>query len=123
MIGFDGCGHASLPVAVGTGARTDLAILPFYEQWERVKAEAAKPGDDAWKSAKANMVALYQQMAVSPDLTPAHARALLQQFKAEMQAIHDSAMEVVSFSTEATPDEPGGPDPAVRHDSVALLDL
>lgn len=108
---------------VGTGARTDLAILPFYEQWERVKAEAAKPGDDAWKSAKANMVALYQHMATSPDLTPAHARALLQQFKGEMQAIHDSATELVSFDTRAADDEPDATDPAVRRDSVELLDL
>lgn len=107
---------------VGTGARTDLAILPFYEQWERVKAEAAGPGDDAWKSAKANMVALYQQMATSPDLTPTHARALLQQFKAEMQAIHDSATGLVSFDTRGL-SEPEGTDPDLRHESVAVLDL
>lgn len=106
---------------VGTGARTDLSILPFYEQWERVKHEAAKPGEEAWKSAKANMLALYQQMATSPDLTPAHARALLQQFKAEMQAIHDSAMEIVSFDTRAG--EPDGLDPTLWRESVDLLDL
>lgn len=115
---------------VGTAARTDLSTLPFYELWERVQSEAAVPTDEAWKSAKANMVSLYQSMIKSPDLTPAQAKKLVQELAAEMKSIHDGAVGVVSL--EAATRSVGKPlheraDAAIldddRSDAVAMLDL
>lgn len=56
--------------------RTDVTALPFQAQWERVQREALQPTEAHWRSAKANMLALYQSLVTSPDLTPRQAEQL-----------------------------------------------
>jgi hypothetical protein len=79
-------------VRPATGDRSDLSLLPFYEQWQRVKSEASKPSDDAYKSAKANMFSLYEALLLSPDLTRSQANKLADEYNAEMEADHKRAL-------------------------------
>ena len=77
-----------------TAERSDVSTLPFYPQWEHVQREAAVPTDDAWKSAKANMLALYQSLVLAPDLTPAHAERLADEYARTMKARHQRAVDL-----------------------------
>lgn len=108
----------------GAEARTDLSTLPFYDLWERVRGEAALPTEEGWKSAKANMVSLYQQMLTSPDLTHGHAQVLAGQFVEEMQQIRQKARQMASLESATESDEDARLDELgeARAASVALLD-
>jgi hypothetical protein len=106
-----------------TAARDDERLLPFYPQYERVLEEATKTkekDDEAWKSASANMVALWQTLVLSPDLIPAQRDALIEGYAAEMKRVRERTLTLGSL---------GGPehelDPATEAkllDAVSLLD-
>ncbi|WP_437319656.1 hypothetical protein [Sorangium sp. So ce385] len=104
---------------VSASARTDLSTLPFYDLWQRVKNESAVASDEGWKSAKANMVSLYQTMLACPDLTSMHANALAGQFVEEMRKIHAKAVELATLEAAHTANDPRE---NARNASLALLD-
>jgi hypothetical protein len=80
-------------VAPAEHRRDDVDILPFNEQWERVKSEASSPIDDPnYKNARVQMSALYQAIITSPDLTDSQADALAEEYASRMKAIHDRAV-------------------------------
>jgi hypothetical protein len=70
----------------GSAAREDENLLPFY-QLKIDALDALWDGDEGLKRAKANLIAAYQQMRKSPDMTPAEASRLfdvwLQEFESE----------------------------------------
>jgi len=71
---------------IGTEVRGDENLLPFYGL--KVDAlTAVWDGEDGVKRGKANLIAAYQQMRRSPDVTAAEANRLfdawLQEFEAE----------------------------------------
>jgi hypothetical protein len=74
----------------GSAARQDENLLPFYQ----LKVDALNAlwdGDEAVKRAKANLIAAYQQMRTSPDMTAAEASRLfevwLQEFESEKKRL------------------------------------
>lgn len=67
--------------------RGDLTALPFYQMWQHVKKEAAVPGEEAEKSAYANMVSLNQAILISPDLTEKHALELISKYQNDLELI------------------------------------
>lgn len=67
--------------------RGDLTALPFHQLWQHVKKEAAVPGEEAEKSAMANMVSLNQSILTSPDLTEKHALDLIVKYQGDMELI------------------------------------
>lgn len=110
-----------------TAERSDLELLPFYPLWERVQHEATQPGAEHYKSAKANMLSLYQTLSVSPDLTEPHAGRLLEEFVQKMQSLHQRAVELDALGMPAPLQ--GAPDPEtiamdrVIDQAVSILDL
>ncbi len=73
--------------------RDDTETLPFNALWDGVKKEAASPVDDPnYKNAKIQMITLYQNIVLSPDLTEPHADALADQYRGRMESIHKRAV-------------------------------
>ena len=71
--------------ATGSDARGDESLLPFYGL--KLEAfDALLSGDGAEKRAKASLMAAYQQMRRSPDVTSAEAARL---FDAWVTEFHD----------------------------------
>lgn len=104
-------------------SRDDIDTLPFSEQWEQVKKEAATPVDDPdYKNAKIKMINLYQDIVISPDLTDSQADSLAEKFKQRMVAIH---MQAISMGTlgpeEETPEETRRAE--ARKAALDILDL
>ena len=87
------------------GKRNDLELLPFNSLWKRVEEEATKPTDDHYKSAKANMMSLYQTLTLSPDLTRPQAEFLADDYADTMKKLHERA---VRFSNLGPAAEGGG---------------
>jgi len=77
-----------------TDSRGDEEQLSWYDLWQRVLSQAAIDDDNAWKRAKADMASLYQTMVTSPDLTPAHADALVDVYLDEMKKKHAKATKI-----------------------------
>lgn len=73
------------------GERNDIEMLPFYELYERAVAEAQSDKPGAWDNAKGVLIALLNAVAVSPDLTKAHAAELSTQFIADVKAARERA--------------------------------
>jgi hypothetical protein len=64
--------------------RDDVDSLPFYPLWERVAEDAIRPTEEAWESAKGNMLTLAQTLFESPDLTEAQAERLIADYQTRM---------------------------------------
>ncbi len=107
-----------------TDERSDVEMLPFQSLWDRVEQAALEPSDDHWKSAKANMLSLFQTLTASPDLTARHAKKLADDYKTRMIEAHQRAVE---FSELPSFTEMGeGIDPAIEetlNEAVSILDL
>ena len=84
-------------VRPGDNRRTDLELLPFYPLWERAQTEASKPSEDHYKSAKANMLSLYETLLLSPDLTREHALKLADEYAVTLQELHRRAVRFSSL--------------------------
>ena len=103
----------------GTEMRGDENLPPFYP----LKADALSAlldGEDGIKRGKANLIAAYQQMRRSPDVTVAEASRLfdawLQEFEAEKKRAEQvRSMPVVRHEAE--------PDPLARDLNDALRRL
>ena len=66
--------------------RTDESALPFYSLFQRARKDAARGGEDNWKTAKATFSEVWQQMIVSPDLIPEQAEELFEDWKNKLLA-------------------------------------
>lgn len=99
-------------------ARDDETTLPFYGLWERVVADASKASEDAWKSAKGNMLVLMQEMLVSPDLTEEQALALTDSYMTKMKVYRERAKRTQELGQ---PDGDAADDR--RRRTVGVLDL
>jgi hypothetical protein len=90
----------------GTGARGDENLLPFYPL--KVDAlSAVWDGDDGVKRGKANLIAAYQQMRRSPDVTATEASRLFDAWLVEFEAEKRRAEQVRAMpvaSHERKPD-------------------
>lgn len=80
--------------------RGDLASLAFSKLWQNVQKQAAIPTDDAWTSAKASMVQLYQAILLSPDLTPGQGNKIAKQYREQLVGIRKDAQELAALDTE-----------------------
>jgi hypothetical protein len=72
--------------------RTDETTLPFYPLWERIVQESMVCEENSWKRAKADMLTLYQNMVLSPDLTSGQADELYNKYINEMKKLYDKAV-------------------------------
>jgi hypothetical protein len=85
---------------VQSDTRGDVSLLPFYPLFERIKQEATIPENNSWKRAKADLVALYQNLVLSPDLTSPHADALNKGYINKAKKLRKIALETASLGTE-----------------------
>jgi hypothetical protein len=77
-----------------TEERDDISVLPFYPLWERIQTEALVPDDNSWQRAKGDLLSLYQNLVLSPDLVPDQAAMLNQKYKKEIVQLHDNAQQM-----------------------------
>lgn len=84
--------------------REDLSLLPFYPLFERVKQEATIPEDNSWKRAKADLLALYQNLVLSPDLTPSHADAINDSYIEQALKLREAAVKTANLGAAETSD-------------------
>jgi hypothetical protein len=83
----------------GSTSRQDENLLPFYG----LKTEAINAisdGEEGEKRGKANLIAAYQQMRKSPDVTSAEASNLLDDWLAEFKAEQDRIRKVRAMPFE-----------------------
>jgi hypothetical protein len=108
-------------------SRSDVDLLPFYPLWERVQREAAQPTEEHWRSAKANMLSLYQTISASPDLTEPQAKELVDEYVAKMQQLHQRAVELSGLTPailiQGPPDAETLSLDMTRDQALAILDL
>jgi hypothetical protein len=105
----------------GSEARGDENLLPFYPL--KIDAMTALwDGDDGIKRGKANLIAAYQQMRRSPDVTSAEASRLLDAWLQEFEAEKRRAEQVRAMPLGAREQEL---DPVARNlnDAVRRLAL
>ncbi|MDB5378378.1 MAG: hypothetical protein JWR00_2824 [Rubritepida sp.] len=106
----------------GHPRREDERTLPFYALYQRAVRDAASGTDEAWKAAKATLAECWQQMAVSPDLTPGQAGALIDGYRTDLLAARDRARKLSELSGH--PAEVSAPREAARLATASvLLDL
>jgi hypothetical protein len=89
----------------GTEARGDEYLLPFYP----LKADALTTlwdGEEGLKRGKANLIAAYQQMRRSPDVTTAEASRLFDGWLEEFQAEKDRMERTRSMPLERRETKP-----------------
>lgn len=102
--------------------RDDLENLPFNDLWERVQKEAGSPVEDPnFKSAVQLMVALYQEIVLSPDLTETHADSLAEHYNARMRKIHEDAKKFGHLAGKDERDEKQARLDRARELSLELL--
>jgi len=110
-----------------TTERSDVNALPFQELADRVLRDAAEPTEAHWKSAKANMLSLYQTLNSSPDLTEEQAKQLSNTFMAKMKERHETAvaldqLEAGPHRGQEQTEEQARQD-AIVNEAVSILDL
>ncbi len=79
---------------LATPARSDLRLLPIWSPWQQILRDAGCGTQQGLEMAQTGLVALYQQMLHSPDLTRAHANEQILAWKAEMLDIHNRAVQL-----------------------------
>jgi hypothetical protein len=72
--------------------RDDLDALPGAALYARARRAAACPDEPGWLRARAHLRAWHDLLAHSPDLTPAHARALQSASRAAVQQLRQRAL-------------------------------
>lgn len=105
----------------GQVSREDERTLPFYAMYLRAVRDAAAGTDEAWKAAKATLAECWQQMAVSPDLTPGQAGSLIDSYRTELLATRDRARKLSELSVGRPSELPK--DASRFSTASALLDL
>jgi hypothetical protein len=89
---------------IGDTDRDDVDLLPFQPLWRDATRFAAINDEGAWLTAKSSMSALYQQMALSPDLISDHVKRLTSERKTTLKALHEAALASSDLGSEAQPD-------------------
>ena len=84
---------------VKTAKRDDTRMLPFYPLFRQIIEASARPDEESWKRAKANMVTLFQTMILSPDLTHSHAISLKDHYVSQMKNTREQALSLHSLGT------------------------
>lgn len=84
---------------LASDARGDLTLLPCWPLWQQVRHDAASGTATGLEMARTGMKALYQHLLRSPDFTPDHARRQVLAWKAEMEAVHATAVAVAERPT------------------------
>jgi hypothetical protein len=79
---------------LGDTTRDDVDSLPFHPLWREVTKFAAVNDAAAWKTAKSAMSALYQEMALSPDLITDEVTTLTNERIATMQSLQATATAI-----------------------------
>jgi hypothetical protein len=82
--------------------RTDERTLPFYSLYRRALQDAARGDEEAWKSAKATLAELWQQLILSPDILRRQADDLLDTYRQELLATRQRAMDSKLLSPAET---------------------
>jgi hypothetical protein len=80
--------------------REDVTELPFYRNFLDALKAAADRDEGAWQRAKAGLLAAYQQMITSPDLTWSQAQELAQVFQDKLVAAKKRADEFGTLANE-----------------------
>lgn len=104
---------------IGDSDREDVDLLPFQPLWRDATRFAAVNDETAWLSAKSSMSALYQQMALSPDLISGHVQRLAQERKAMLKALHEGAIASSELGSGTAPDVHGD----IWQQSAQILEL
>jgi hypothetical protein len=89
-------------------ARNDVDELPFYALYHKALHAAASTEEGSWDRAKATLVALYQEMLLSPDLTFAQAQQLAAKFKTQLLDTNKLAKDLVLGDGKASITLDGG---------------
>lgn len=105
------------------GLRSDLELLPFHPLWKRVQSEATKATEEHYKSARANMLSLYETLVLSPDLTQNQALALADEYAATMEELHQRAVRFALRDAGAAPDSESALLDDARRRALAALGL
>jgi hypothetical protein len=84
-------------------ARDTEVELPFYPEVKKMYAAAAAGDDQGWQRAKSTLMAIYQEMLTSPDLTTPDAERLFQKYKAELIKQRKAARSVTLMGETAAP--------------------
>jgi hypothetical protein len=85
------------------GLRGDLDKLPFYPLWRKALEVASSPTAGAWDEAKANLAVLATAINLSPDLTWEQGRSLLEDYIAQLTAVHEETLKLSKLA--APPDD------------------
>ncbi|HTV33990.1 MAG TPA: hypothetical protein VME69_12975 [Methylocella sp.] len=84
----------------GRSRRGEFATLPFSPLLKEAKAAAAIGDEEGWKRARASLLACYQQMVSSDDLTGADADAVFDETRADLKRIYDHATQARMLSPQ-----------------------
>jgi hypothetical protein len=86
-------------------SRGEEATLPFYELYEQALKSAVLADDsgESWKQAKANLLSLYQQMVISPDITATEADQLFAKYTESLKAKRAIAENVRKMGAAKAP--------------------
>jgi hypothetical protein len=79
---------------VGSDRHGEEQTLPFYPMRDQAMAAAMAGDENSWKRAKAMLLSLYQQMVLSADLTGGETDALLEKYRAELEACRKRSKEI-----------------------------
>lgn len=80
--------------AVPGGMRRDIDRLPFKPLWDEAVEAATKSSDNAWDQAKACLGTLMTAIYRSPDLIQVQRRSLVDQYIADLKALHDETVRL-----------------------------
>lgn len=85
--------------SIGKHERRDQeSTLPFFDLVHELRTSTLSVDDESWSRAKATLIALYQKMLTSPDLTSEEADLLFDGYKAEMLSRRDRARAAMLMS-------------------------
>lgn len=99
--------------------RDDIEALPCAELYARARRAAACPDEQSWRRARTHLLAWHDHLAYSPDLTPAHARAVQAESWDAVQQLRRRALAAVQAhpapSHARIVGQPAAAPPALQH--------
>jgi hypothetical protein len=79
--------------------RGETSTLPFAVLQDQARSAALSGEDTGWTRAKANLLTLYQQMLLCPDVTTEEADEIMESSKAELLRLKKRREDLVALST------------------------
>ena len=107
---------------LGRERRGDESTLPFYHSFLQARNAAMVNNPDNWKRAKAMLLAIYEQMVLSPDLTLRQADALFDSYREDLLAIRKRAQAVHAMPLGQQPPRPDARETRMNN-ATSVLDL